>query len=172
MSNRFSARGTSAVPEDLRLSNGGTDAFFDVLTLAGCLLAKTAWQQNLVLYFSDAQRIDRGSSGFDLSELPWTADAPAEKEFFVQLIDTASGRYGWDRLSYDPPRAAEYLAIYRAMLAGFTTPSARPTPSDRPDWRIPPRAALLARCPRHGLYQGEHGCRPCDDQIQPSKASV
>ena len=154
------------MPGDLTLSNGGTDVVFDVLTLAGCFLAKTAWQQNLVLFFADGQRIERGSSGFDLSDLPWTTDWPAEKEFFVQLIDTASGRHGWDRLRYDPPRAAEYLATYRAMLAGFTPVATGATPG-RPDWRIAPRDALLARCARHDLYQGEQGCRLCDHWIQP-----
>src|ERR1700722_4259840 len=105
---------------EVRMSNGSTDVFFDVLTLAGCDVARTAWEQNLVLYFADGHRTGMGASGFDLAELPWTANWPAEKQFFLQLIDTAAGRHGWDWLAYDPPFVAAQLAAYRDMLARFT----------------------------------------------------
>jgi len=67
MGNRFTAHGSSAERDELKLSNGGTDVFFDVLTLAGCDLAETAWEQNLVLYFADGHRLGFGTAGFDLS---------------------------------------------------------------------------------------------------------
>jgi hypothetical protein len=107
-----------------------------------------------------------GASGFDLAELPWTANWPAEKQFFLQLIDTAAGRHGWDRLAYDPPFVAAQLAAYRDMLARFTPiPSAAP---GQPDWGQAPLAGHLACCPSHDLYQGELGCRLCDPWIQPA----
>jgi hypothetical protein len=165
MGNRFTAHGSSAEPDELKLSNGGTDVFFDVLTLAGCDLAETAWEQHLVLHFSDGHRLGRGTDGFDLSEIPWTANWRAEKEFFLRLIDTAASRHGWDRLSYDPPYAAHWLTVYRAMTAGFTpVPATVPDPSD---WVTAPREEQLARCGRHDLYRGEEGCRLCDTWIQP-----
>lgn len=74
MANRFTAAGPPPDDTGLRLSNGGTDVLFDVLTLAGCALAETAWEHHLVLHFADGHRTGRGTSGFDLSELPWTAD--------------------------------------------------------------------------------------------------
>ena len=43
MSNRFTAGGSPPDGTGLRLSNGGTDVLFDVLTLAGSALAETAW---------------------------------------------------------------------------------------------------------------------------------
>jgi hypothetical protein len=165
VANRFTAAGSAADDTGLRLSNGGTDVLFDVLTLAGCARAETAWEQQLVLHFADGHRIGRGTSGFDLSELPWTADWQAEKAFFLRMIDTALGRHGWERLRYDPPFAAASLATYRAMVAQFT-PVPAPFP-DWGDWRIAPRPELLARCPAHDLYQGELGCRRCDPDIQP-----
>lgn len=153
MANRFTAPGHDGV----RMSNGSTDVFFDVLTLAGCDLATTAWEQNLVLYFADGHRMGMGASGFDLAELPWTANWPAEKQFFLNLVDAAAGRHGWDRLSYDPPFAAAQLAGYRDMLAAFT-----PVPSAAvPGWGQAPPPGHLARCPSHDLYQGELGCRLC-----------
>jgi hypothetical protein len=60
MGNGFTAHGSSTGPDELYLSNGGTDAFLDVLTLSGCALAETPWQQNLVLHFADGHRYDRG----------------------------------------------------------------------------------------------------------------
>jgi hypothetical protein len=163
VANRFTAAGSSPDEGGLRLSNGGTDVLFDVLTLAGCARAETAWEQHLVLHFADGHRIGRGTSGFDLSELPWTAGWAAEKAFFLRMIDTALDRYGWERLRYDPPLAAASLATYRAMIAQFT-----PVPSPGPeDWRIAPPPELLARCPAHDLYQGELGCRLCDPDIGP-----
>jgi hypothetical protein len=163
VANRFTAADPAADDTGLRLSNGGTDVLFDVLTLAGCDLAETAWEQHLVLHFADGHRIGRGTSGFDLSELPWTSEWQAEKAFFLRMIDTALGRHGWDRLRYDPPLVAASLATYRAMVAQFT-----PVPSPRPeDWRTAPRPELLARCPAHDLFQGELGCRQCDPGIQP-----
>jgi len=165
MGNRFTAHGTSAGRDELSLSNGGTDVFFDVLTLAGCDLAETAWEQNLVLFFSGCHRVGLGTAGFDLAEIPWTAGWRAEKEFFLRVIDAAASRHGWDRLSYDPPYAARSLADYRAMVTGFTpVPAAAP---GQPDWGTAPGEELLARCGRHDLYQGEEGCRLCDAWIQP-----
>jgi hypothetical protein len=166
VSNSFTADG-SPPGAGLRLSNGGTDVLFDVLTLAGSALAETAWERNLVLHFADGHRVSRGASGFDLSELPWTSDWQAEKAFFLRMIDTALSRHGWDRLRYDPPYATADLAAYRAMVAQFRpVPVTTPSP-DWGDWRTAPRPEQLARCPAHDVFQGELGCRLCDPEIQP-----
>jgi hypothetical protein len=163
--NRFTADGSSADRTELWLTNGGTDVFFDVLTLAGCSLAETPWEQHLVLYFADGHRVGFGIAGFDLGELPWTENWQAERQFFLRMIDTAAGRHGWDRLSYDPPYVTGWLGVYREMLAGFVpVPAAA---ADRPDWLAAPAAELLARCRLHDLYAGEFGCRLCDPSLQP-----
>jgi hypothetical protein len=147
------------------LSNGGTDVFFDVLTLAGCVIAETPWERNLVLYFADGHRWGRGNSGFDLAELPWTSNWPAEKAFLDRLIGLSLTRRGWDRLTYDPPHAIQYLTTFREMVAGYT-----PAPVSTPEWgdcRVPPLAALTVRCEIHDVFVGEFGCRLCDRNIQP-----
>lgn len=167
MSNSFTADGSAPDGVGLRLSNGGTDVLFDVLTLAGCALAETAWEHHLVLHFADGHRLSRGASGFDLSELPWTADCQAEKAFFLRMIDAALNRHGWDQLCYQPPYAAASLAAYRVMVAQFSpVPATVPSPAWG-DWRTAPRQELLDRCPAHGVFQGELGCRLCDPDIQP-----
>jgi len=142
MGNLFTAHGSSADPDQLNLSNGGTDVFFDILTLAGCSLAETAWQQNLVLHFADGHRHSRGFDGFDLSDVPWTQDWRSEKAFFLRIID-AAGRHAWSQLRYDPPHARTYLETYRAMLTGYA-----PQPVDAPkwgDWRNAPQIRVLRR---------------------------
>ncbi|XVQ10067.1 hypothetical protein ACQP1W_47395 [Spirillospora sp. CA-255316] len=167
MGNRFTVHGTQADEDDLYLTNGGTDVFFDVLTLAGSAIAASPWERNLVLFFADGHRHSRGLDGFDLSALPWTADWPAEKAFLLALLAKAMTRHGWHLLTYDPPYALDYLRRYRAMVDGL----AAPVPVRRPwrlgDWRVPPPAEFLERCPAHGIYQGQLGCRCCDPQIQP-----
>ena len=160
MGNRFTARGSPHDPAGIYLSNGSTDVFFDVLTLAGCTLAETPWQQNLVLHFADGHRLGFGCDGFDLSDLPWTADWQEEQEFLLRMIDLAASHHRWEQLPYDPPRVSAHLAAYRSMLAGFT-----PAPVGAPswgDWRKAPPAEQLRRCPSHDLYEGELGCRLCD----------
>lgn len=166
MVNRFTASGSGAGPAELCLSNGSTDVFFDVLTLAGCDLARTPWEQHLVLYFADGHRVGRGTSGFDLADLPWTPNWPAERRFFLRLVDTAAGRHGWDRLRYNPPFVAAQLTAFRGMLAGFTpVPGAA---ADSGTWDQAPPPEHLLRCPIHYLFLGELGCRLCDASIQPA----
>jgi hypothetical protein len=133
-----------------------------VLTLAGCVIAETPWERNLVLYFADAHRWSRGTAGFDLGQLPWTTNWPAEQAFLDQVIGLALTRHGWDRLTYVPPYAAQYLTTFREMIAGYT-----PSPVSAPvwgDWRVPPAAPLIARCGTHDVFVGECGCRLCDPQ--------
>jgi hypothetical protein len=165
MVNRFCVDDTPGTSE-LTLTNGGTDVLFDVLTLAGCHLARTTWEQHLILMFATCHRDDRGTSGFDLTELPWTADWPAEKAFFLAVLDLATERYRWDELGYDPPYAHHDVTRYRDMVAGFTP---RPAPSsegpDGVDWSAPPDPEDLQPCERHGLYVGYYtDCRLGDDR--------
>ena len=167
MSNWFTADGSQPAAPGLHLSNGATDVLFDALTLAGCGRARTAWERNLVLHFADGHRRGRGTSGFDLGELPWTANWAAEKAFFLQLIDAALNREGWDQLSYDPPYIIADLITYRAIVAQFRpVPVPAPAP-DWGDWDEAPLPEMLVRCSAHGLFQGELGCRLCDPEIQP-----
>ena len=164
MANCFRVDETPGGPE-LALSNGGTDVLFDVLTLAGCHLARTTWEQHLILMFATGHRAGRGMSGFDLIELPWTEDWPGEKAFLLSVLDLAAGCHRWDELGYDPPYARDHVTRYRDMVAGFTPHSAPSCEGpDGVDWsaRLDPEDVL--RCERHGLYVGSYpGCRLGDD---------
>lgn len=165
VANSFTARG---VDGDVRMSNGATDVFFDVLSLAGSAQATTPWQQQLTLHFRDSGRMERGFSEFDLADLPWTQAWPAEKDFFLRVIDLAGARHGWDKLHYDPPYARNSLLAYRAMLAAFTPGPV--TGSDMGDWTVRPTTHQIDPCPRHGIFRGEYDCRLCDTSLQPRDA--
>jgi hypothetical protein len=163
--NTFTAHG---VDESVRMSNGSTSVFFDVLALAGSAVAGSPWQQRLTLYFCDAERYGSGISGFDLAKLPWTAECGEEKDFFGQTLDRAIARHGWDKLHYDPPHVRGHLLAYRGMLAAFTP---RPVTGSRMgDWTVPPKPYEVQVCARHGIFRGEYECRLCDVANQPVAA--
>jgi hypothetical protein len=145
---------------DVSMSNGSTRVFFDVMALSGSATAVTPWQQCLAVHFCDSERHCSGCSGFDLAEVPWTGDHPAEKECFLQLLDRAIHRHGWDRLHYDPPLVRDQLLDFRLMLAAFTPRET--TGSWMGDWTRPPQVHEVDRCVRHQVFQGEFGCRLCD----------
>jgi hypothetical protein len=164
--NLFTAR---AVTGQVRMSNGRTSAFFDVMALAGSVLAHTSWQQHLVLYFCDSERVGYGISGFDLADVPWTRECQDEHGFFLQVIDLAARRHGWDKLHYEPS-IDDTLRAYRAMLAAFA-----PEPADGAsmgDWAAPVEPHKIELCTRHGAFRGELECRLCDPWIQPLDAPI
>jgi hypothetical protein len=152
----------------LLLSNGGTDVFFDVMTLAGCALADTPWQRNFTLLFADGHRFSRGFSGFDLAELPWTVQAAQEHDFVKAVVASALSKRGWHLLTYDPPFIAGQLRSYEEMASCFA-PVPNPT-SQYGDWTRAPAPAEIEPCPDHGIFVGEYGCRLCDTSIQPSES--
>lgn len=162
MGNSFGTR--QGQGRDLYLTNGGTDVFFDVMTLAGSALAQADWDQHLVLFFADGQRRGFGWAGFDLADLPWSADFTRQRRFILDVIDRALERYGWDRLSYDPPNAAATLERFREMVADFV-PHVDDVPADLGEWELPPPPEFLERCPEHRIFVGEHGCRLCEGTV-------
>ncbi|WP_157556997.1 hypothetical protein [Nocardia acidivorans] len=164
MGNHFSA---DAIGLDVYMTSGGTDVFCEVIALAGTPVAETLWQQNLVLHFCDLERFRSGISGFDLAELPWTQTHRQEKDFFLDLLDRANHRIGWEKLHYTPT-IDHNLGAFTQMLIAF-----HPSPtidSDLGDWTIAPRPYFLDKCLRHTIFRGEFGCRLYDTWTQPSNA--
>ncbi|MRH89677.1 hypothetical protein GFY24_19880 [Nocardia sp. SYP-A9097] len=166
MGNKFGAR---AIGASVYFSNGGTEVFFDVMALAGTPIARTPWEQHLVLYFCDfGGRQGRGTDGFDLDEIPWTGDR-GEYSFFTRTMRRALRRDGWHRLHYEPVNI-ESLQAFAAMLEAFS-----PAPVDNSwmgDWAVPPNRCYLEICSRHSIFHGELECRLCDTGLQPSDAPL
>jgi hypothetical protein len=149
----------SAVGPGLKLSNGATGVFLDVLALPACELAESPFERGFALLLCDS-RIGLGNDGFDLDELPWSADWLAEREYLLRVIGLARARFRWELLSYEPPHVDLYLAEYERLVREFR-PSAEGVELPRM-WDLEPVEAAFNRCPKHGLFVGDYtDCRLC-----------
>lgn len=157
--------------EGLSLSNGGTDVFLDVLTLAVSDLAHDAWDFRFaaLLTLQDQNVMGRGAVGFDLEEIDW-GTTPAEraraKDFVVRVVDLALRRHRWDGLGYEPPFAEGYLRRFRAMVSAFGVEAFEPAgAAGRDDGVFPgPDGAAVASCVPHRVLSALpywDGCRFC-----------
>lgn len=84
MSNIISFDG-KVVPDDdsLKMSNGGTDVFINVLALSGAAIATTESEKRLMVYLSEKDQIvGRGCVGFDIVEMPWVKETFEEDKKF------------------------------------------------------------------------------------------
>ncbi|GAB2649188.1 hypothetical protein [Kribbella swartbergensis] len=151
--------GGSASGPGLKLSNGGSEVFLDVLALAACELAETPFERGFALLLCNS-RIGLGNEGFDLDELPWSADWEAERAFLLRVIELAQSHFHWDFLSYDPPYADRYLAEYATLVREYRPPE---EPVELPRmWDPSPVEAAFNRCLKHGLFLGDYtDCRVC-----------
>lgn len=140
---------------ELGLSNGGTDVFVDVLTLAVSELAERPWEFRFaaLIALQDQQVMGRGAVGFDLEDVDW-GDTPEEraaaKDFVLRVVDLALRRHRWDELGYEPPYAHDYLRRFRTMVEEFDPAAARPGEGSFP----PPNEAAMASCVKHRVLTG------------------
>ncbi|MFI6829589.1 hypothetical protein ACIBG5_21025 [Kribbella sp. NPDC050241] len=157
MGNAF---GSSVAGPRVRLSNGGSDVFLDVLALAACELAETGFQRGFALLLCNS-RIGLGNESFDLDELPWPPVGwEAERGFLLRVIGLAKARFRWEMLSYEPPYAEKYLADYEEVVRDYRPPV---EPVELPRmWDPEPAATAFTRCREHGLFLGDYtDCRVC-----------
>ncbi|TCC30144.1 hypothetical protein [Kribbella speibonae] len=144
----------------LKLSNGATAVFLDVLALPACELAETDFERGFALLLCNS-RIGLGNDGFDLDELPWSgAGWEAEREFLLRVVRLAVSRFRWELLRYEPPYVEVYLGEYERVVREFRPPA---EPVELPRlWDPEPVEAAFVRCPEHGLYLGDYtDCRLC-----------
>lgn len=117
MSNIISFDG-KVVPNDdsLKMSNGGTDVFINVLALSGAAIATTESEKRLMVYLSEKDQIvGRGCVGFDIVEMPWVKETFEEdKKFIIEVINEARNRIGWEKLDYNPNE--EFVSYYLDMF--------------------------------------------------------
>lgn len=143
MANVFGSPG-----DGLDLSNGATQVFVEVLTLAVSALAEQEWEYRFaaLLALQDQSVMGRGAVGFDLAELDWGGCAEERgraKDFVLRVVDLAARRHRWDELGYEPPYAETYLRRFREIVAGFDPAGARPVPD------VLPAEGCAACCVRH-----------------------
>ncbi|MER6145000.1 hypothetical protein ABT174_34075 [Streptomyces sparsogenes] len=135
----------------LSLSNGGTDVFVDVLTLAVSDLARDAWDYRFaaLLTLQDQNVMGRGAVGFDLEEFDWGAtgaERARAKRFVVRAVELALRRHRWEELGYEPPYAEGYLRQFKAMVEAYDPEANDPEAYD-PEAYDPEAHALEAHDP-------------------------
>ncbi len=78
--------------DSLRMSNGLTSVFIEVLVISGSLLATTYREKEIIIWLAqrDQSVVGIGTVGFDIDEMPWTVDSfEREKEFVLYTISAA-----------------------------------------------------------------------------------
>ncbi|MFD9934179.1 hypothetical protein ACFWZ6_13745 [Streptomyces massasporeus] len=160
MANVFSGGG-----RELDLSNGGTEAFVEVLMLAVSDLASEAWDFRFaaLLTLQDQNVMGRGAVGFHLEEVDWgtsEAQRARSKDFVLRATALAASGHRWNELGYHPPRVHDYLERFRIMVERFP-----PHADNGPYHHFPgPDEAAMASCTRHRLLSGHpywEGCVLC-----------
>jgi hypothetical protein len=158
MGNRVTAHG--AAVGSLKMSNGMTDVFLDVLTAAGTVLAQSDHQRDLVVWLAahDQSLFGRGCVGFDLTELP-IGNLGEDRDFLVSAASAATRDHiGWSTLGYEPnAERVEYCLLRFVSLLSELRAGASGAPED-------PYIAPLGypSCPRHHLLLHRFGCRTCN----------
>ncbi|MEU5609457.1 hypothetical protein AB0H03_12105 [Streptomyces sparsogenes] len=163
--------------DSLSLSNGGTDVFLDVLTLAVSDLARDAWDYRFaaLLTLQDQNVMGRGAVGFDLEEIDWGttgAERARAKRFVVRAAELALRRHRWEELGYEPPYAEGYLRRFKAMVEAYEPEAHDPAaydpaagPAVRHEGLFPGAdEAAVASCVRHRVLSALpfwEGCRFC-----------
>jgi len=161
---------TSQASRPLQMSNATTSVLLDVLVIAGCDLAVTPWEQQLVYWLAqhDQSRSGLGCVGFDIGDLGWIAtELDEQKRFVLRMIDATLARAGWDRLPFSPgeDRLRPALERLRELVVEVDHVAAPGTwvPSE-----LPPHGS----CEVHRVYLHETGCIICNDAPIDAPAAI
>ena len=158
---RYAARPDLAT---VRMTNGLTAVFIDVLCLAASALAERDQERALAacLAAHDQGLYGVGTVSFDVSHLPWSPDTLEEdRDFLRRVIAAARARTGWERLGYVPREEPlqSCLAQFRTLVDAFVGDAFGEEPSKVQPRTTPTRWVL---CPVHGVYEHEDGCVLCN----------
>ncbi|WP_282936872.1 hypothetical protein [Paenibacillus sp. RC67] len=110
--------------DSIKMSNGLTSVFIEVLVISGSILAEADREKEIVIWFAqqDQSVVGSGTVGFDIDDIPWTIENfESEKEFMIRAISNAIAGLGWERLSYEPRKdwIIECLEQFKLMINVF-----------------------------------------------------
>lgn len=155
----------------LKMSNGLTAVFIDVLTLAGSRLARTEDEKRLVVWLAEKDQsvVGIGTVGFDIREMPWNTERFEEnKRFLLNVTEAAENRTAWDKLSYQPNTDLLFPALkqFAEMLSQMTAEDADENAAK--EWLDAaesgdPVLRGFPKCEKHGILLTCFGCLFCDD---------
>lgn len=169
MSNIISFDGKVAYDDSLVMSNGGTDAFINLLALSGAVIARTESEMRLMVYLSEQDQIvGRGCVGFDIVEMPWDKETFEEdKKFIIKVVNGAKNRIGWEKLDYSPNEeiVLRYLDTFENLINRMTVDDIREDSLN--DWLSKSEAddpvhCGFPRCDKHNTFLTCFGCQICN----------
>lgn len=159
--------------ESIRMSNGLTAVFIEVLTISGSMLADTNRERELTIWLAqqDQAIVGIGTVGFSLDDMPWTMEHfDQEKAFMIAATENAMKEAGWDRLGYEPRKdwVVECLEKFKLMLEAFRREDV--VMSNYLKWSEieegddnPTIPFGYPRCSKHEVYLSCHGCILCNN---------
>jgi len=153
-----------SINDYLKLSNGATDVFIDVLVLSGSLIAQTRWQKELVVFLSlnDQEIKGEGCVGFDISDLGWEIDNfTDQKQFILKIVNSALKKTNWNALTYDPDEIKVFsnLRRFKEMVINFSIQLVEQ--SGIQIWNNKFTEIEFKKCPKHKVFVHSSGCKLC-----------
>lgn len=155
----------------LKISNGLTSVFIDVLTLAGSRLAQSDDEKRLIVWLAEKDQsvVGIGTVSFDISEIPWNSDNFAQnKSFILEVIKAAENRLGWDYLAYQPNEELLFpvLKQFTEMISNMTAENIDVKSAE--EWldaadKDDPVLCGFPKCEKHGTLLTCFGCHICNN---------
>lgn len=159
--------------ESLKMSNGLTSVFLEVLVISGSILAETNREKEIIIWLGqqDQSVVGIGTVGFYIDEIPWTIDSfEGEKDFLLRTISSAIDGLGWERLSYEPRKdwLIESFEQFRLMIIAFDKESVNINSyiewsEYEEDDDYPTIPIGYPKCKKHDIYLSCHGCILCNN---------
>lgn len=124
MSNIFTINSKDKNTDEwLCMSNGYTTVIISTLVLSGSMLATTEREKEIIVWIAqhDQEILGGGTVGFSIQDIPWTYDEfEREKNFFLQVVDGAINRLGWEKLGYKPgEHTIKFLYEFKNLIEKF-----------------------------------------------------
>lgn len=155
----------------LKMSNGLTSVFIDVLTLAGSRFAQTVDEKRLIVWLAEKDQsiVGIGTVGFDIREMPWnTENFEVNKRFMLKVIKAAENKTDWDKLDYQPNEEhifwalKEFAELISKLAVKYVLSNALGEwimDADSDD----PVICGFPKCAKHGTLLTCFGCHICNN---------
>lgn len=154
-----------SLDDSIKMSNGLTQMFVEMLALAGTALAQTDHQRDLVVWLAshDQAVTGRGTTDLDLCTMPFT-DLEADRAFLTSAARAALARKGWASLAYQPnsESVARIFPEFISLLGQLELSMVPERIAEAEDLRSAP--AGYPTCRKHGCLLHRYGCVICNDE--------
>lgn len=160
--------------DSLKMNNGLTAVFIDVITLAGSRLARTVDENRLIVWLAEKDQsvVGIGTVGFDIREMPWNTESFEEnKRFMLKVIKAAENKTDWEKLGYKPNEEHIFWALkkFAELITQMTADDV--DENAKKEWlgaaeSDDPVLCGFPKCPKHGILLTCFGCLFCDSEAE------